>query len=109
VWAAVYPHGTASHTAPGHLVNGGLRRPTAAALGFDLSVQLPADKVFELLRSDAGWLRQACTAEQAEAMGAATRRTDTVWTDTDEGRQELRREREQALARYREMWGRDPA
>jgi hypothetical protein len=48
--------------------------------------------------------------DQALALGAADpHKSAATWQGTREGQEELRKERQEALERYRGMWGRDPA
>lgn len=109
VWAAVYPSEAAMRTAPHTLLAGG--QPKALSrLG--LTAQVNVDRLWEVLRADADWLRDVASPEQRAAMQSRTPRDQpdgAVWGDTPEGREGDRAEKKAALQRYREIWGREPA
>ena len=103
IWASVYPDRAAGATPP-TTVAGGVRRVLERA---GVQGQVDADRIFELLREDAGYLARALTQEQATAMGAK-RDDEAVWTATDEGREAERKDKAQARRRYRDLWGHEP-
>jgi hypothetical protein len=49
------------------------------------------------------------TRDQALELGVADPQQDAaIWTATPEGQEQLRKERKEALERYKAMWGRHP-
>ena len=108
VWARLYPDGSASHSPPQQVLAGGLRAPVERTLG--IAAQLQVEAVFNALRADGEWLRDAATPQQRAALeGREAHQDAAVWADTEEGRERDRQERKAALARYKQMWGREPA
>ena len=102
IWAALYPH---RQRWPPTTIAGGQPRVLERA---HLATQVSLDQVFDLLRADAQFLATALTAEQREAMGM--KRDDAaVWSSTPEGLEAERKEKREALKRYRQMWGTEPA
>jgi hypothetical protein len=110
VWAALYPDGAAGVESPmHHILAGGLRRPIEQALG--VTTQLQAGRVIDALKADADWLKDAATPEQRallEGRNPKRPNSDATWAGTPEAIEQERAEKQAALARYREMWGRDP-
>ncbi len=108
LWAAFYPSELANQ-APGDTaaVALNLRRPIEAAL--QLTSRLAAAGVFRVLQSDAEVLAEAMTRDQALELGAADPHEGAaIWTNTPDGQEELRKERQEALERYRREWGHYP-
>ncbi len=103
VWAAVYPDRAAGATPPTTVAGGRLRVLERAGI----AGQVDAERIFALLREDAGYLERALSQAQAEAMGAK-REDEAVWTGTDEGREAERKDKAQARRRYRDLWGHEP-
>ena len=66
-----------------------------------MTTRLAAAGVFRVLRTDADYLAEAMTRDQALELGIADPQDDAIWTDTEEGREYFRRERQKALARLR--------
>jgi hypothetical protein len=88
---------------------GGLRRPVEQTLG--VSLQLQAGRVIDALKAHADWLVDAATPEQRallEGRDPKRRSGDATWAGTPEAIAQDRAEKQQALAHYREMRGRDP-
>jgi hypothetical protein len=110
LWAALYPDANAGVEAPHHnVLTGGLRRPVEQTLG--VTIQLQASRVIDALKADADWLLHAATPEQRtllEGRDPNRRSGDATWAGTPEAIAQDRAEKQQALAHYREMWGRDP-
>ncbi len=108
LWARLYPNAEAAADVPRSLVLG-LAQPMKAAIG--QSVQLSADRIFELLRVDAGLISEAISREQKIAVHGAdkTDARSAVWVQTDEGVARDRAEKREALERYRTEWGSYPA
>lgn len=90
VWASLYPGGEAMAEPPDSLA-GGRKKPLQQA-GFTGPVA--PDRLFDALRADADWLREACTNEQAAAIAGVDprHRPGTVWVD-DPGEKRKRAER----------------
>jgi hypothetical protein len=111
LWSALYPDATAGVEAPQHhMLAGGLRRPLEQTLG--ITHQLQANRVIDALRADADWVKDAATPEQRallEGRNPKRPNSDATWAGTPEAIEQERAEKQAALARYREMWGRDPA
>ena len=109
LWAALYPS-ELMNTLPPTAIAGGLRKPVQEALG--ITTQLAPDMVWKLLRADAAALAEGATHEQRAALEGRDPRQDAnaaVWSETEEGRQAALEEKKEALRRYRQLWGRDPA
>jgi hypothetical protein len=108
LWAALYPDEMAGRDPDVNLIAGGLRGPHKQA---GLTQALEAARALQLLRDDCDWLRRASTAEQqAQLEGRDPRQAPgAYWTQTPEGQEQERAEKQAALRRYREMWGSDPA
>jgi hypothetical protein len=108
LWASLYP-GELANEAPGDTaaVALNLRRPIEAAL--QVKTRLAAVGVFQVLRTDADSLAEAMTRNQALALGIADPQDDAaIWTNTPEGQERLRRERQEARERFQREWGRVP-
>jgi hypothetical protein len=103
LWASLYP-GELANEAPGDTAALALnfRRPIEAAL--QVTTRLAAVGVFQVLRADAGYLAEAMTRNQALELGIADPQKDAaIWTNTPEGQEHLRRERQEALERARSL------
>jgi hypothetical protein len=108
LWASLYPGELADQLPDVAAVAANLRKPVESVL--QLKTRLPAEGVFRVLRSDAEVLAEAMTREQAVELGAADAQEGAaIWRDAPEGREQAKKEREEALARSRAMWGRDLA
>ena len=105
LWARLYP-GELANQAPGDTtaLALNLRRPIEAAL--QIRTRLAAAGVFRVLRTDADYLAEAMTRNQALALGVADPAQDAaIWVNTPEGQDELRKERQKAREAYRRAWG----
>jgi hypothetical protein len=103
LWARLYP-GELANEAPGDTaaIALNLRRPVEAAL--QVKTRLAAVGIFSVLRSDADYLAEAMTRNQALAPGVANPGQDAaIWVNTEEGQEHLRRERQKALERARSL------
>ncbi len=93
------------------LLAGGLRKPLRDTLGLD--TQVPIGRVLDALRVDADWLAHAASPEQAAVLysGQATPSLEptALWSGTPEGQAQERQEKQRAIQRYTELWGRPPA
>jgi hypothetical protein len=108
LWAATYPAPEAGRQPP-ELLAGGLRRVLER---FGVNVQLPAAKVFELLREDGTWLRDAISDQQRAVIeGRNPRAGNAGWaggTGRDgqpvppdpEMAKQLQEEKQQQINRY---------
>jgi hypothetical protein len=67
------------------------------------------ERFYEFAVADAEVQASAITSEQAAELGLKDDDTAAVWANTDEGRQAERREKREALERYRREWGRELA
>lgn len=103
MWAATFPDRAAGQSPPAHIV-GNARRELERA---NVQGQLSPEQVVALLRADAEWLATVVTQAQAEAMNLA-RDDAATWTQTPEGQEAERKEKDEALKWYREMFGTDP-
>jgi hypothetical protein len=101
VLARLYPSEQAGAEPPDTLA-GGRKRPLEA---MGLSGPVGAERVFDALRADADWLREAATPEQSAAIAGRDPREppNTVWDETDEGRRWKHAQRQQALERHRNL------
>lgn len=110
VWAALFPDAAAAGSPQTGLIARGLAEPMKA-LGLNPPLQIPAERVIELLRRDADVLLTAATPEQRAAIDGGTpdRANGAVWANSPAAVEQHRRERHQALERYRKEWGHDPA
>jgi len=106
-WAALYPDPAAGQTAQPELLAGGLRKPIQNTLG--LTNQVPASAIIKALHADADWLKDAATAAQRAVLDPNHARDRAVWTDSDEGRQKAREDRQAAIDSYTREWGRPPS
>ena len=98
LWAALYPSELANQ-APGDTaaVALNLRRPVEAAL--QITTRLAAAGIFRVLRSDADYLAEAMSGNQAQALGKTDPyREEAIWVNTEEGQKALRKERKEARA-----------
>jgi len=111
IWARCYPDAAASGSAPTAQIARGLAAPVSDLLGLRPAPQLIAARLLELLRKDAELLANAITPEQAKHLGGDAKPTDgaPVWVDTDDGREQTHRERQEARARYEREWGKPPS
>jgi hypothetical protein len=74
-----------------------------------VTTRLAAAGVFRVLRSDADYLAEAVTRDQALELGIAGPQQDAaIWTNTPEGQEKLRRERQEARERFEREWGKVP-
>jgi hypothetical protein len=102
VIARLYPSGAAM-AEPVDTLAGGRRR---ALEPMGLGAPVPPRRVFDALRADAEWLREAATPEQKALMGDGRdprKPPATHWDETDEARDWRRDQRQQAL--QRQSWG----
>ncbi len=107
LWAALYPGELANQTPDVSAIAANLRKPVESAL--QVKNRLPADGVFRVLRSDAEILASAMTRDQALELGAADPSQDAaIWHGTPEHEEAMRKERQEARARYAREWGRYP-
>jgi hypothetical protein len=108
LWAACYPDAEAGQEPPTHLLAGGRVEPARKA-GLNQAVEV--QRVVGLLRDDAAWLATATTPGQKARLDGRDPRQPkgAVWTDTPEGRQQDRAEKDAALRRHEELWGTRPA
>ena len=100
VWARLFPAEQSARDVADTFA-GGRRRPLEA---MGLAAAVAAERVLDGLRADADWLREAATPEQhAEMEGRDVRhdRGRAYWTDTEEGQEWQRAERQRALERLR--------
>ncbi len=104
VWAALFPSDLATQAPDTAAIATNLRKPVEAAL--QVTTRLAAAGVFRALRSDAETLAKALTRDQAHELGVANPYTETaIWTQTEEGQEALRQERQEARERYEREWG----
>ena len=108
-------------TAPARGSQGHRRRPAQATSRGRLNGPLETERLFALLRADAGWLEHAADAEQrARIAGKDLSTLDTaladgkarasapVWADTDEGKHAQRTEIDKLAQAYTKEWGHPP-
>lgn len=107
VWASLYPHETAAAAPQASLFAGGLAQPALDAFGASQRVEI--GRLLAGLRADADWAARAATPEQHAVMTGSPRQNGAVWADSDEGREAERADKKAALARYKALWGREPA
>jgi hypothetical protein len=109
LWAALYPKPLASDSARPRLVTGELMEPLKRTLG--LTSQVDIARFFDALRADVDWCLDAATPAQRAALQGRSQRDlhGAVWSGTPEGEQQARQDREAAIKRYTETWGRPPA
>jgi hypothetical protein len=114
LWAATFPDASAGQAPPNTLV-GARRRPLERA---GITSQVTPERVWEVLRADADWLKDASTPAQRAVMEGRDpnrRPTDAVWSGgngeppSPEAIAQDRAEKAAALERYRPEWGRYPA
>jgi hypothetical protein len=116
VWASTFPEGPTGVSPQADLLAGGRRRQKQehahlCAYGvLGLVSQIRIDRLLEAMRLDAAWLKTAATPEQHALMAGRDLRTPpgTAWAGSPEHQEQLRVERQRALERYRQEWGRDP-
>ena len=107
LWAALFPGELANQVPDVGAVAANLRKPVEDAL--QLKTRLPAVGVFRVLRSDVDILGRVQTREQALALGAADPQQDAAtWAGTPEHEAQAQKERQEALERYKAMWGHYP-
>lgn len=107
LWASLFPSELANQLPDTAAVAANLRKPVEAVL--QLKTRLPADGVFRVLRSDAEILAAAMTRDQALELGAADPAEGAaICTQTEEGQEALRKERQKARERYVREWGQQP-
>ena len=108
LWASLFPSELASQQADVGAVAANLRKPVESVL--QLKTRLPADGVFRVLRSDAEILANAMTHDQALELGAANpQQNAALWVGTPEHQEQMRKERREALERFKREWGHYPA
>lgn len=108
VWAALYPAEGATRGPREALIAGGMAKPTRETLGVDHEVE--HGRTLAALRADADYWRTAATPEQRKLLGGDAKPKDgaVVWVDTDEGREQSRRELQERRDRYEREWGKPP-
>jgi hypothetical protein len=102
VFARLYPSREAMQEVPDTFAGG--RRRALQPMG--LTGQVSPGRVFDALRADADWLREAATPEQKALTGDGRdprKPPATHWDQTDEAREWQRDQRRQAL--HRQTWG----
>jgi hypothetical protein len=106
VWARLYPGDLAGRTPNAGQFGGG----TVAVLR-TLGVQhvVQATSILAGLRAEADYWARAATPEQRPMLEGRDQAGRAWHPDTPEGREIERAERQAALERYRQEWGRDPA
>lgn len=103
VWASIYPARAASAAPPDTIVGGNRKTLERASV----TAQVRPEALCELLRADAAYLEASVTEEQAKELGLE-REGEAVWAGTERGRRAERKEKQDALARHRREWGREP-
>ena len=112
LWAAIYPGEQAGRGPQSSLLAAGRAKPVRETLGLETAVEY--GRVLKALVADARYWRDAgTTPEQRQAMSGDTnsdraRASGVVWTNTPEGAAAERAEKEAAIKRYTEMWGKPP-
>ena len=99
MWAALYPSDTLGSKPATHALCAGLRQPVEDALP-GVTIQLPIDAAFKLLRNDVQCLSTASTVDQAAEMQKTTSRLlvgkAAMWAGSEEDKEFQEREKERA-------------
>jgi len=105
-WARCYPDASASGKTPTATIARGLAAPVTDLLGLRPAPQLIAARLLDLFRRDAALLADAMTPAQREHLGGDDAKPkDVVWVDTDEGREQSRRDLQERRDHYQREWG----
>jgi hypothetical protein len=111
LWASLYP---SEHllSLPPEYIAGGLRKPIAEAIPSYGGSLLTIENVTKMLRSDVAIIRDVRTRNQhAALLGDRPEELEpgaTVWAGTPEANEQARKEKREALERYRREWGHYP-
>jgi hypothetical protein len=108
LWALTFPDSAASTMPPFSQLAGGSRK-VGERLG--LVQGTPVAALFEALRSDSEWIKQATSPQQREALGGEQpldHRQEAVWASDERAVKAERAEKREQLKAYRREWGHYP-
>jgi hypothetical protein len=107
LWASLFPGDQTAPMPPFAKLAGGLKR-VGERLG--VAEAIGVDRLYEALREDAAWLKDAATpAQRAEIDGIDPRQSGAVWVGSPEHIAQDRADKRAALEAYKRQWGNYPA